>query len=173
MIILAIFLLSVSIIFGFLLSYMEARISKNEDPIIGKINDLLPQTQCAQCGYPGCIPYATAISQGETIDKCVPGGNETIKNIASLLNVNYENNKQIVEERESVAFIREDECIGCTKCIKACPVDAILGSAKMMHTVIKEECTGCKLCIAPCPVDCIDLLEIKSTDNDHIFLEQN
>ena len=125
----------------------------------------MPQTQCGQCGHPGCRPYAEAIAQGEDINKCPPGGEETIQALADLLGrdplpLDAEEDSSGSEKR--VAYIREDECIGCTKCIQACPVDAILGAAKLMHTVIVDECTGCDLCVEPCPVDCIDMLPVKA-----------
>lgn len=126
--------------------------------LIQRIDALLPQTQCGKCGHPGCKPYAEGMAGGEAINKCPPGGDETIALLAQLLNVNV---IALDTERGSapaqVAFIREAECIGCTKCIQACPVDAILGAAKLMHTVIIDECTGCDLCVAPCPVDCIEM----------------
>lgn len=132
--------------------------------LIQRIDALLPQTQCGKCGHPGCQPYAEGIASGEAINKCPPGGDETIAALARLLNVPV---LQLDIERGSapaqVAFIREAECIGCTKCIQACPVDAIVGAAKLMHTVIIEECTGCDLCVAPCPVDCIDMLPLPKT----------
>jgi len=132
--------------------------------LIQRIDALLPQTQCGKCGHPGCQPYAEGIASGEAINKCPPGGDETIAALARLLNVPV---LQLDIERGSapaqVAFIREAECIGCTKCIQACPVDAIVGAAKLMHTVIIEECTGCDLCVAPCPVDCIDMLPLPTT----------
>ncbi|MDP1930702.1 MAG: electron transport complex subunit RsxB [Gammaproteobacteria bacterium] len=127
-----------------------------------RINVLLPQTQCGKCNYAGCKPYAEAISAGDAINKCPPGGSTTIHELATLLNrdvvpLNPDNG---IEQERLVAFIREAECIGCTKCIQACPVDAILGAAKQMHTVMISECTGCDLCVAPCPVDCIDMLPL-------------
>ena len=132
--------------------------------LIQRIDALLPQTQCGKCGHPGCQPYAEGIASGEAINKCPPGGDETIAALARLLNVPV---LQLDIDRGSapaqVAFIREAECIGCTKCIQACPVDAIVGAAKLMHTVIIEECTGCDLCVAPCPVDCIDMLPLPKT----------
>lgn len=134
--------------------------------LVDKINHLLPQTQCGQCGYEGCRPYARAISQGEPINQCPPGGNETIIMLAALLNDELKPLNPAHGELEEfkVAVIREDECIGCTKCIKACPVDAILGGPKLMHTVIQTECTGCDLCVDPCPVDCIDMVLASPND---------
>ncbi len=129
--------------------------------LIQRIDALLPQTQCGKCGHPGCLPYAQGMAEGEAINKCPPGGSETIAALAKLLQVPI---TALDPERGSappqVAYIREAECIGCTKCIQACPVDAIVGAAKLMHTVIRTECTGCDLCVAPCPVDCIDLLPL-------------
>jgi len=123
---------------------------------INAIDALLPQTQCGYCGHAGCRPYAQAIAQGEPINRCPPGGAETIAALADLLDV--EPLPLDGEERpRTVAFIREAECIGCTKCIQACPVDAIVGAPKLMHTVLADECTGCDLCLEPCPVDCIDM----------------
>ncbi len=133
--------------------------------LVNRINKILPQTQCGQCGHPGCLPYARAISTGEAINKCPPGGLTTLLELANLL---YEPVRSLDPAHGqfkpfSVALIREDECIGCTKCIQACPVDAILGGPKLMHTVIESECTGCDLCVEPCPVDCIDMTA--GTDN--------
>jgi len=123
------------------------------------IDALLPQTQCGKCGHPGCKPYAEGIAQGEAINKCPPGGTATIQALADLLDVPVLP-PEIAPIPPQIAFIREAECIGCTKCIQACPVDAIVGAAKQMHTVIIDECTGCELCVAPCPVDCIDILPL-------------
>lgn len=126
--------------------------------LIQRIDALLPQTQCGKCGHPGCKPYAEGIAQGEAINKCPPGGQETIAGLAQLLNVPMlELDTSRGDGPAQIAFIREAECIGCTKCIQACPVDAIVGAAKLMHTVIIDECTGCDLCVAPCPVDCIEM----------------
>lgn len=126
--------------------------------LIQRIDALLPQTQCGKCGHPGCKPYAEGIAQGEAINKCPPGGQETIAGLAHLLNVPMlELDTSRGDGPAQIAFIREAECIGCTKCIQACPVDAIVGAAKLMHTVIIDECTGCDLCVAPCPVDCIEM----------------
>ncbi|NUT76482.1 electron transport complex subunit RsxB [Pseudomonas sp. C1C7] len=126
--------------------------------LIQRIDALLPQTQCGKCGHPGCKPYAEGIASGEPINKCPPGGNETIAALAELLNVPVlELDVSRGSAPAQLAYIREAECIGCTKCIQACPVDAIVGAAKLMHTVIIDECTGCDLCVAPCPVDCIEM----------------
>ena len=124
------------------------------------LNNILPQTQCGQCSFKGCRPYAQAIIEGEAdINQCPPGGDLGIAKIAKLLDVQPKPlNTQFGEHKpKSVALIDEEVCIGCVKCIAACPVDAILGAAKFMHTVIVSECTGCELCIAPCPVDCITM----------------
>ncbi|MFP3679104.1 electron transport complex subunit RsxB [Pseudomonas sp. SIMBA_041] len=126
--------------------------------LIQRIDALLPQTQCGKCGHPGCKPYAEGIASGEPINKCPPGGSETIAALADLLKVPVlELDTSRGSAPAQIAYIREAECIGCTKCIQACPVDAIVGAAKLMHTVIIDECTGCDLCVAPCPVDCIEM----------------
>ncbi|MFT5084962.1 MAG: electron transport complex protein RnfB [Lentisphaeria bacterium] len=147
--------------FGAVLGYAAITFKVEGDPLVEQIDALLPQTQCGQCGHPGCRPYAQGIADGEAINKCPPGGHTTINALANLLDIEAPSlDEEHGEESEvkKVAFIREDECIGCTKCIQACPVDAILGAAKHMHTVIASECTGCDLCVEPCPVDCIDML---------------
>ena len=126
--------------------------------LVDQINALLPQTQCGQCSFQGCRPYAEAIASGAAdINQCPPGGDEGIRDLAGLLGVSAKPlNTEFGEHKPaSVAFVIEEDCIGCTKCIAACPVDAILGASKFMHTVIASECTGCELCVAPCPVDCI------------------
>jgi len=153
-------------LFGAVLSYAAIRFKTDEDPIVEQIDALLPQTQCGQCGHPGCRPYAEAIAAGEEHNRCPPGGQQTIEELSKLLNrevleLDAEEGADVGIKK--VAYIREDECIGCTKCIQACPVDAILGAAKQMHTVIVSECTGCDLCVEPCPVDCIDMLVVEPT----------
>lgn len=158
-------LVGLSLLFGAVLGFASERFKTEGDPIADQICDLLPQTQCGQCGYPGCRPYAEAIAGGERINRCPPGGEATIHALANLLDVEpLPLDEDVGEEKpKSYAYIREEECIGCTKCIQACPVDAILGSAKHMHTVITSECTGCDLCVEPCPVDCIDMIEVPVT----------
>jgi electron transport complex protein RnfB len=128
-----------------------------------QIEDLLPQTQCTKCGYPACRPYAEAIAEGAAnYNQCPPGGAEGIARLAALLGkpIIALNPVNGIERERPVAFIDEAACIGCTLCIQACPVDAIAGAAKQMHTVIPELCTGCDLCVAPCPVDCIAMIPI-------------
>ena len=155
----------ISVLFGALLGYAAVRFKVDVDPIVDQLDAILPQTQCGQCGYPSCKPYAQAIANGESINKCAPGGEDAIKKIAHLLGVEIEplDENHEKDNRPKVAFIIEDDCIGCTKCIQACPVDAILGAAKQMHTIIIDECTGCDLCVAPCPVDCIEMRVIPET----------
>jgi len=136
---------SLALLFGAILGFAAVRFKVEGDPIVEQLDALLPQTQCGQCGHPGCRPYAEGIANGEAINKCPPGGQNTINAIADLLDIEAPSlDEEHGEEADTktVAFIREDECIGCTKCIQACPVDAILGAAKQMHTVIAAECTG-------------------------------
>ncbi len=131
-------------------------------PSVKDIDDLLPQTQCQQCSFQGCLPYATALIEGSTtIDRCAPGGVRTMEALAKTLHQDptpYYDSTKAHYQPPTLAKIREAECIGCTKCITACPVDAIIGSGKKMHTVLSDICTGCRLCVEPCPVDCIDLI---------------
>jgi len=121
--------------FGIILGFAAVKFHVEADPIVDQLDALLPQTQCGQCGYPGCKPYAEALANGDQINVPV----------------------------KKVAFIHEDQCIGCTKCIQACPVDAIVGATKAMHTVIANECTGCDLCVDPCPTDCIEMIPVPTT----------
>jgi electron transport complex protein RnfB len=155
-----------AVVIGLILGVAAIKYKVDEDPLVDKIDALLPQTQCGQCGYPGCKPYATAVASGEAeINKCVPGGDEGIHKLADLLGRDYVpmDGELAKPKPKSVALIDENTCIGCTLCIQACPVDAIVGSAKHLHTVIAQECTGCELCVAPCPVDCIDIVPVKES----------
>ncbi|MCG5549335.1 electron transport complex subunit RsxC [Halorhodospira halochloris] len=137
------------------------RLAAQRDPVVERIDALLPQTQCGQCGYPGCRPYAEAVAnQQAAINLCAPGGNSTAAAIADLLQVD----PQPVDGDEQgpvVAFIDEQRCIGCTRCLPACPVDAIIGAPRQMHTVLSDECTGCKLCVTACPMDCITMQPVE------------
>ncbi len=156
-----------ALIFGALLGFASIKLKVETDPIVNKIDALLPQSQCGQCGYPGCRPYAEAIANGDSITKCVPGGRQTVIKIAELLGVDVPAQEEVSEQPvDKVAFIDENMCIGCTKCIQACPVDAIIGTNKAMHTIIADICTGCELCVAPCPTNCISMIEVKK-DIDH------
>jgi electron transport complex protein RnfB len=133
--------------------------------LIELINSALPQYQCGRCDTPGCRPYAKEIAEGSPYNRCVPGGKETLEKLQAItkrppLTLDDDYGPALSPQ---IAYIVEDECIGCKKCIDACPVDAIVGSANLMHGVISELCTGCELCIEPCPVDCIELLEIDNT----------
>jgi Na+-translocating ferredoxin:NAD+ oxidoreductase subunit B len=153
---------SITLTTGLLLVWLARRLQPDEDSLVEKINQVLPQTQCAQCGYPGCRPYAEAIARGETdINQCPPGGEQGVRELATLLGTEPKPLDTARGEHKSplVALIDEDRCIGCTLCIQACPVDAIIGAPRQMHTVLAAECTGCELCLPPCPVDCIDLVE--------------
>ena len=148
-------------LFGLGLGWSARKFRVKSDPVVDQINAILPQTQCGQCNYPGCKPYAEAIASGEAgINQCPPGGESVINELADLLGVeSIPLNPEYGEEKpKAVAVIDELACIGCTLCIQACPVDAILGASKQMHTVIESECTGCDLCLPPCPVDCIDMV---------------
>jgi electron transport complex protein RnfB len=137
--------------------------------LAARIDDLLPQTQCTRCGYAGCRPYAKAVAAGEAqINQCPPGGQATIDALARLLDratlaLNPANG---VEAPPQVAFIDESRCIGCARCLAPCPVDAIVGAAKYIHTVLEDDCTGCELCLAPCPVDCIEMRPASSVPNN-------
>jgi electron transport complex protein RnfB len=136
--------------------------------LIDRIDAHLPQTQCTQCGYPRCLAYAEALARGEAdINQCPPGGTQTIAALADLLGMERKPLDPVfgVHRPRTLALINEHECIGCTLCLQACPVDAILGATKQMHTVIAEECTGCELCVSPCPVDCIEMVPFARGDS--------
>lgn len=161
-ILIAVILLTLlALFFGGLLGFAALKFKVEGNPIVDELEAILPQTQCGQCGYPGCRPYAQAIADGEKVNKCPPGGTATMEKLASLMGVEPEPlDIEAQSQVKKVAYIREDECIGCTKCIQACPVDAIIGSGKLMHTVLAADCTGCNLCVEPCPVDCIDMVPV-------------
>ncbi len=161
----AILLMTGPVLLWQLLPLRQAELQSSRRTLPQRVDALLPQTQCGQCGYPGCRPYAEAITRGQAaINQCPPGGGHTITALAELLgeeplplNPAYGR-----EAPPQLAHIDEPRCIGCTKCIQACPVDAIIGASRQMHTVIDALCTGCGLCLPPCPVDCIDMLEFAS-----------
>jgi len=154
-----------ALLMGLGLGLAAERLRSSGDPVADAIEKLLPQTQCAQCGYPGCRPYAQAIAAGDAdINQCPPGGTAAIRALADLLGREPKslNPANGAASGPRLARIDESACIGCTLCIQACPVDAILGAGKRMHTVIAGECTGCELCLPPCPVDCIELIPATS-----------
>jgi electron transport complex protein RnfB len=143
---------------GLALSYASRSLPADSGELVEQVNELLPQTQCTQCGYPGCRPYAQAIvDDGIAINLCPPGGDDTIRRLATLLGTEVLPPAEKQALRRVVAVIDESLCIGCMHCRNACPVDAIVGTHQLMHTVIEKECTGCELCVAPCPVDCISM----------------
>ena len=147
---------TIALLAGLALSFAARKLPYDEGKLVEQVNDLLPQTQCAQCGFPGCRPYAAAIVDGTAaINLCPPGGEETVRRLADLLGRDIK--PLVAAVQPSVAVIDEALCIGCTHCRNACPVDAIVGAHQLMHTVISSECTGCELCVAPCPVDCISM----------------
>ncbi len=141
---------------GLSLSFASRRLPPSPGDLVEQVNDLLPQTQCAQCGYPGCLPYAAAVVEGTAaINLCPPGGEATVQRLAGLLG--RESIPLAKRLEPAVAVIDESLCIGCVHCRNVCPVDAIVGAPHFMHTIIESECTGCELCVAPCPVDCISM----------------
>ena len=148
-------------ILGAVLGWVATRLRSDPDALVEQIDALLPQTQCAQCRYPGCRPYAEAIARGEAdIDRCPPGGESTVRALAALLDREPRplDTQYGTPQPPRVALIDEDRCIGCALCLPACPVDAIVGAPRLMHTVITAQCTGCELCLAPCPDECIAMV---------------
>lgn len=140
------------------------------NPSVKDIQNVLPQTQCKECGFNGCLPYAQALQTNQAaINLCVPGGVNTLQALGRLLQKDptpYLEEMQLKARPPQLASIDESSCIGCTKCIQACPVDAIFGASKQMHVIIEQDCTGCGLCVEPCPVDCITLLPLKENNFD-------
>ena len=152
-----------AIVLGAALGFASIKFKVHGNPLVEKIEGLLPQTQCGQCGYPGCHPYAEAIAKGEAeINLCPPGGEEGVRKLADLLGREVKP-LDAEEKPKQVAVIDENICIGCTLCIQACPVDAIVGAAKQLHVIIEKQCTGCELCLPPCPVECISMVTIQET----------
>ena len=146
-----------------------------EDPLIAEIDAILPQTQCRRCGFPGCQPYAVAIAAGRAqINQCPPGGEEGLRKIASVLGVNPVplNTVYGLHMPKAAVFIDEQACIGCTLCLQACPVDAIVGAARQVHTVMGVECTGCELCVEPCPMDCISMIPVETDQSSRVQEEK-
>ena len=157
---------ALAIALGVALGWAASSIEPHTESLVGQIDALLPQTQCGQCLYPGCRPYATAIASGEAdIDRCPPGGEQTVRALAALLDRAPRPLDPAfgVPKPAQVAWIDEERCIGCARCLPACPVDAIVGASRQMHTVIAAQCTGCELCLPPCPVDCIELRPAPAT----------
>jgi electron transport complex protein RnfB len=155
-----------ALLIGVALGYAARRLPPSTDRLVEQIDALLPQTQCGQCQYPGCRPYAQAIARGEAdINRCPPGGEDTVRALARLLDREPRpvDPRFGVSKGPVVAWIDEERCIGCARCLPACPVDAIVGAARYTHTVIAAQCTGCELCLPPCPVDCIELRPVALT----------
>ena len=161
MILAILIMVAIGTILAAVLANSAASTAQRQQLLTERINERLPQTQCGRCTFTGCKPYAAAIARGEAdIDQCPPGGDATAKVLADLLGrppQPVDPRFGVVLSQPLVAWIDEPACIGCTKCIQACPVDAIVGASKFMHTVIAAHCTGCELCVAPCPVDCIEM----------------
>lgn len=156
---------ALAVVIGVALGWAASQIPPDADPLVARIDALLPQTQCGQCQYAGCRPYAAAIAAGEAdINRCPPGGEATVRALATLLDrpTGSPDPAYGVQKPPQVAWIDEERCIGCARCLPACPVDAIVGASRQMHTVIAAQCTGCELCLPPCPVDCIELRPIET-----------
>jgi len=160
-----------ALLLGLILGFSAKKFKVKGNPLVEQINSILPQTQCGQCTYAGCKPYAEAIAKGEAkINQCPPGGQEGVDALAELLNLDTLplNEEHGETKPKHVVEIDEELCIGCTLCIQACPVDAILGASKVMTTVIASECTGCDLCIPVCPVNCIYLIDLKPSMDEYV-----
>jgi electron transport complex protein RnfB len=154
-----------AVILGAILGFASIKFKVEGNPLVEKVEATLPQTQCGQCGYPGCRPYAEAVAAGQAEPNlCVPGGDNVARNLAELLGVEFKpvgGGEGAGPKTKMVAFIDESTCIGCTACIKVCPVDAIVGATKQMHTILADPCTGCELCVPACPVDCISMIPVE------------
>ena len=166
--------IALALLIGALLGYAAVHFKVENPPIVEELDHILPQIQCGQCGYPGCRPYAEAVASGEAdINQCTPGGEAVMLKIAEIMHVDPKPGKGAEDDDETVghkvAFIHEADCIGCMHCIKACPVDAIVGTTKAVHTVIARECTGCELCVPVCPTDCIEMRPEPVTPRDWIW----
>lgn len=149
---------TIALFAGLGLGFASGRLPSKPGDLEERVNGMLPQTQCTECGYAGCRPYARAVAAGEAeINLCPPGGEETVRRLANLLGKDVLPLAKTAVAGQQLAIIDEARCIGCTHCRDVCPVDAIVGAQQLMHTVIEGECTGCELCLAACPVDCIDL----------------
>jgi len=147
----------IALVAGLVLSFASSKLPADRDPLVAQVDKLLPQTQCAQCGYPGCRPYAAAIvEENAAINLCTPGGDDTMQRLADLLGRDPLA-LAAAPDVAALAVVDEALCIGCTYCREVCPVDAIVGAHQFMHTVIATECTGCELCVPRCPVDCISM----------------
>jgi electron transport complex protein RnfB len=158
---------ALALVVGGALGWAASRLPPATDRLVERIDALLPQTQCAQCGHPGCRPYAEAMARGAAeIDRCPPGGDATVRALAELLDREpraVDPDYDRPDKGALVAWIDEERCIGCARCLPVCPVDAIVGAPRHMHTILAEQCTGCELCLAPCPVDCIELRPSQAT----------
>lgn len=161
---------ALAIALGAALGWAASRIEPDADSLVERIDALLPQTQCGQCQYPGCRPYAAAIaSDAADIDRCPPGGDATVRALAALLDRSQRRLDPAfgAPKPAQVAWVDEEQCIGCARCLPACPVDAIVGAQRQVHTVIAAQCTGCELCLPPCPVDCIELRPLPAVSLRH------
>lgn len=153
----------IAVVLGAVLGYAALRYKVEGNPLVEQVAAILPNTQCGQCGYPGCAPYADAVANGQAAPNlCVPGGNPVAQGIADLLGVEFQpvGGAESGPKPKQVALIDENRCIGCTACMKVCPPDAIVGAGKQMHTVLAQYCTGCELCVPACPVDCIAMVTL-------------
>lgn len=151
----------ISFLFGIILTFTAFKFQSQSDPVVESVNELLPQSQCGQCGYSGCYPYAKAIVKNtEKINKCTPGGTNVILKISELLNIEKSVENVFIEHNKifnTIAWIDEKNCVGCSKCVLFCPVDAIIGAPNYLHTVLKDFCTGCNICLSHCPTNCIKI----------------